>query len=255
MPSKERQPLILARGTVRINRYLALCGITSRRKAEQLVLEGRVALNGKPVSNLATKVRPGRDRVTVDKKPVAAAEHSVYLVLNKPKDTITTLHDEKGRKTVMSLVQSQYRVFPIGRLDRNTTGVLLLTNDGEFANGLMHPARRVPKVYHVTSITPVAEHHLRELRAGVRLEDGMTAPARVEFLPGHKGKVIAIAISEGRNRQVRRMFEALGYEVEKLDRFAYGPVTKSGLARGEVRTLTRGEVRALKEMAGIKEEW
>ena len=178
----------------------------------------------------------------------------VYLVMNKPKDTITTLSDERVRPTVMKLVRSKHRVYPIGRLDRNTTGVLLLTNDGEFANRLMHPKFEVPKSYLVTCETTVLPEHLDKLRKGVRLEEGRTAPAEVFSIPHSKGKEIGITIHEGRNRQVRRMFEQLGYEVRKLDRVAYGPVTKEGLARGASRSLTRPEVRKLKELAGFSEE-
>ncbi len=242
-----------ASGLVRINRYLSMCGVTSRRKAESIVLEGRVAVNGATVVDLATMINPATDRVTLDRKQLRPAQTFVYLVLNKPKDTITTVSDERGRRTVMSLVQSRHRVYPVGRLDRNTTGVLLFTNDGAFAHNLMHPRFAIPKVYHVTCDRPVALAHLQQLRNGVVLDDGKTAPANVAVLPEGKGARIAIALREGRNRQVRRMLEGLGYDVLKLDRVAYGPVTKEGLARGEVRSLTRNEVRKLKDLAGIDE--
>jgi 23S rRNA pseudouridine2605 synthase len=171
--------------------------------------------------------------------------------MNKPKDTITTLHDERGRSTVIDLVHSRDRVYPVGRLDRNTTGVLLLTNDGDFAHRLMHPRFEIPKSYEVTCDAPVSREHLRQLARGVPLEDGMTAPAAVAALPGGKGKEVGITIREGRNRQVRRMFEHLGYGVVKLDRVAYGPVTKAGLPRGATRKLTRTEVRELRRIAGM----
>jgi 23S rRNA pseudouridine2605 synthase len=238
---------------VRINRYLSMCGLTSRRKAEALILGGRVRLNRTVVTSLATRVRLREDRVSVDGKPIAPAQETVYLVLNKPKDTITTMNDERGRHTVMELVNSRQRIFPIGRLDRNTTGVLLLTNDGEFAHALMHPAREIPKSYHVTIDTPLQPEHATALARGVTLEDGKTAPAEILLLPGGKGKEVGVVIHEGRNRQVRKMFELLGYAVRKLDRVAYGPVTKSGLGRGESRSLTKLEVRRLKELAGIDE--
>jgi 23S rRNA pseudouridine2605 synthase len=154
----------------------------------------------------------------------------------------------------MSMIRSTERVYPIGRLDRNTTGVLLLTNDGDFANRLMHPKHEVPKSYRVSTDRTVVRGHLDSLRKGVKLEDGPTATAEVYVIPGGKGKEIGITIHEGRNRQVRRMFELLGYEVRKLDRVAYGPVTKDGLARGGTRSLTRQEVRELKRMAGYTEE-
>ena len=242
-------------GRIRINRFLAMSGVSSRRKAEELVRDRKVAVNGRPVSNLATTVDPSRDRVTVQGKPVSPAERHVYLVLNKPRDTITTMNDERGRKTVMGLVRTRARVFPVGRLDRNTTGVLLLTNDGEFANRLMHPRYQIPKSYKVTCDKTVTRLHLAKLRSGVSLSEKKTAPTDLVVLPGGSGKVIGIVLHEGRNRQVRRMFETLGYGVAKLDRVAYGPVTKEGIARGGTRRLTRAELRILKEMAGIKEAW
>ncbi len=236
---------------VRINRYLSMSGVTSRRKAEELIRAGEVRVNRVIVTDLATKVKVSIDRVTVSGKPVAPAESNIYLLLNKPKDTITTLSDERGRQTVMQLVKSRQRIYPIGRLDRNTTGVLLLTNDGEFAHHLMHPRHEIPKSYHVSLETSLQPAHRTSLARGVELEDGKTAPAEVIILPGGKGKEIGVVIHEGRNRQVRRMFEHFGYRVRKLDRVAYGPITKTGLGRGETRSLTKSEVRALKELAGI----
>jgi 23S rRNA pseudouridine2605 synthase len=231
-----------------------MCGITSRRKAEELIRDGKVEVNRAVVTNLATRVNPAHDKVFVNGKSVVQVDDYLYLVLNKPKDSITTLSDEKGRRTVMSMVRAKQRVFPIGRLDRNTTGVLLLTNDGEFANRLMHPKFEIPKSYRVTCDTPVALRDADALRRGIMLEEGKTAPAEVYILPGRKGKEIGVTIHEGRNRQVRRMFESLGYDVLKLDRVAYGPVTKEGLARGETRSLTKTEVRGLKQMAGYTDE-
>ncbi len=238
---------------VRINRYLSMCGIASRRKAEELVLDGKVEVNHHVVTDLATKVRPGVDKVFVEGKQAVRVRDFVYLVMNKPKDTITTLHDERGRTTVMNLLKARQRVFPIGRLDRNTTGVLLFTDDGEFSNRLMHPKFEVPKSYQVTLDKSLALEHRDQLRSGIRLEDGLTAPAEVFILPHGRGKEIGIVIHEGRNREVRRMFEHLGYTVIKLDRVAYGPVTKEGLARGGTRSLTRSELRALRALAGIEE--
>jgi len=240
-------------GTVRINRYLSMCGIASRRKAEQLVLDGKVQINHHVVTDLATKVRLGSDKVYVDGKQVVRVHDFIYLVMNKPKDTITTLNDERGRTTVMSLLRSKQRVYPIGRLDRNTTGVLLFTDDGDFANRLMHPKFEVPKSYQVTLDKSLSPDHRDQLRKGIRLEDGLTAPAEVYVLPQGRGKEIGIVIHEGRNREVRRMFEHFGYTVLKLDRAAYGPVTKEGLARGATRSLTRSELRALRALAGIEE--
>ncbi len=239
--------------TVRINRYLSMCGVTSRRKAETLILEGKVTVNDRIVTDLSTKVDPARDRVFVDGKQAVRVHDYIYLVLNKPKDTITTVSDERGRTTVMSLIRSKQRVFPIGRLDRNTTGVLLFTNDGAFANGLMHPRREVPKAYHVTCDKTISHEDLARLKKGLLLEDGPAAPSDVVVIPGGKGKEIGIVIHEGRNREVRRMFEKLGYEVTKLDRVAYGPVTREALPRGAMRSLTHDELRQLRKLAGMEE--
>jgi len=151
-------------------------------------------------------------------------------------------------------VKTKYRVYPVGRLDRNTTGVLLFTNDGDFAHRLTHPKFEVPKTYRVTCATPVHPRDLDKMERGFDLEDGPTAPAEIYVIPGGKGKDVGITIHEGRNRQVRRMFEHFGYEVVKLDRAAYGPVTHTRLARGETRSLTRQEIRALKTMAGYTDE-
>jgi 23S rRNA pseudouridine2605 synthase len=240
--------------TVRINRYLSTCGVASRRKAEALVLGGRVRVNGRVVTDLATKIDPAHDRVTLDDRQVAVVHDPLYLVLNKPKDTITTAADERGRHTVMELVRTKQRVYPVGRLDRNTTGVLLLTNDGDFANHLMHPRHHVPKSYHVTLDKAVAREHLQALAAGVRLPDGPTGPADLVAIPGSKGKEVGITIREGRNREVRRMFEHFKYVVTKMDRVAYGPVTKEGLPRGAMRKLTAAEIRALRQLSGMEEK-
>ncbi len=241
-------------GKIRINRYVSMCGIASRRKADQLVTEGKVKVNGAVMRDLGAKVDPSHDKVVVDGKQAVLRHDNLYLVMNKPKDTITTLSDERGRTTVMSLVKTKQRVYPIGRLDRNTTGVLLLTSDGEFANRLMHPKFEVSKSYLVTCESTVKPADLDKIARGMALEDGKTAPAEVFVIPGKKGKEIGVIIHEGRNRQVRRMFESLGYEIKKLDRVAYGPITKDGLARGEVRGLSRTEVRSLRKLAGLKDE-
>lgn len=239
---------------IRINRYLSMCGVASRRKADEMIVEGLVTVNGKVMQDVGLRINPRKDKVVVNGRQIVQVHDSIYLVMNKPKDTITTLKDERGRTTVMSLVKSKHRVYPIGRLDRNTTGVLLLTNDGEFAHRLMHPKREIPKSYIVTCATAVVREHIEKLRRGIKLEDGMTSPAEVVQIGATKGKEIGITIHEGRNRQVRRMFESLGYEVKKLDRVAYGPITKEGLARGEVRSLTKTEVRQLQRHAGVDVE-
>ena len=236
---------------VRLNKFLSNAGITSRRKADEMIQEGKVRINGDVVMSLGVKIDPSRDKVFINEKQVLMVDEPVYIVLNKPKDCITTARDERGRTTIMDYVKVKQRVFPIGRLDRNTTGVLLLTNDGEFANRMMHPKFEVKKAYKVTLDKTLVRHDAEALSKGVRLSDGRTGPAEVVTIPGGKNKIIGIVIHEGKNRQVHRMFGALGYEVEKLDRVAYADITYQGLARGRWRFLTRGEMRRLMDLAGI----
>ncbi len=235
---------------VRLNRYLSMAGVTSRRKADELIAAGRVTVNGRAVLDLGTKVNPSRDAIFLDGKQIVALDPKIYILLNKPKDTITTLSDERGRRSVRDYVGIDRRFFPVGRLDRNTTGVLILTNDGDFANALMHPRNNVKKTYIVTADRALLPVDLRKLATGIRLSDGRTAPAEVGIVPGTKNCVVGITIHEGRNRQVRRMFEAVGYEVRKLDRVEYGPVTCDGLPRGKWRHLHPAEVRALLGASG-----
>lgn len=236
---------------IRLNKYISVAGFCSRRKADQLIVDGKVRVNGRVVVSLGVKIDPTRDKVFINEKQVVHLDRPVYILLNKPKDCITTSSDEKGRTTVMDYVNVRERVFPIGRLDRNTTGVLLLTNDGDFANRLMHPRHEVKKAYKVTLDKPLSVEHADKLRGGIRLSDGKTEPAEVYLLGhGHNHLEVGIVIHEGRNRQVHRMFEALDYLVDKLDRIAYADITSEGLARGEWRYLTNMELRHLKEIAG-----
>jgi 23S rRNA pseudouridine2605 synthase len=229
-----------------------MSGIASRRAAEEVIRAGDVKLNGKIVESLGTQVDPMADTVTVRGKRVSVAEHMVYLLMNKPKDYITTAKDEKDRRTVYELITLKERVFPIGRLDRNTTGVLLFTNDGFLASKLMHPSSEVKKEYHVSLDHSLDEGHRDKLMKGIYLEDGKTAPAGVEPIPGTKNKEVVVTIHEGRNRQVRRMFETLGYEIMKLHRISFGGVTAGGVARGKWRFLTDSEIKKLKVLAEKK---
>jgi 23S rRNA pseudouridine2605 synthase len=237
-------------GMIRLNKFLATAGISSRRKADALIESGRVRVNGKVVTELGVQIDPAHDKVFVNEKQVVVLDEPVYIIFNKPKDTITTAHDERGRTTVLDYVRVKQRVYPIGRLDRDTTGVLLLTNDGEFANRLMHPKFEIKKAYKVTLDTSLRPEDAPKLRKGIRLSDGVTEPAELHLIPGGKNRVVGIVIHEGRNRQVHRMFKALGYTIEKLDRVAYADITYEGLPRGKWRFLTRGEVNRLKERIG-----
>jgi 23S rRNA pseudouridine2605 synthase len=239
------------RQLTRLNKFLSSAGIASRRKADELIQSGSVTVNGKQVSELGSKIDPSIDKVFVNGKQVAYIDDPVYIVLNKPKDCITTTDDERGRRTVLDLVHVKARVYPVGRLDRNTTGVLLLTNDGELANRLMHPRYEVKKAYEVELDKSLSVEAHGRLRAGVSIDGEKTAPAEVFVLPGSRRKRVGVVIHEGRNRKVRKMLEMLGYNVLKLHRVADGPITADGLSRGEWRHLTRREIVALKRDVGL----
>jgi 23S rRNA pseudouridine2605 synthase len=234
---------------VRLNKFLADAGIASRRKADELIARGVVKVNGRIVTELGTKVHPG-DLVTVEGKPVSPYKHLTYIVLNKPKDYITTTSDERGRKTVLDLVPLKTRLYPVGRLDRNTTGVLLLTNDGELAARLTHPRYGVEREYIVGLDKPLEARHAAEIARGVRLDDETTGPAEVIISPSD-ARQVCIVLREGKNREVRRLFEHFGYEVRKLHRSRYGTITVRSLARGEYRHLTRQEVLSLRKLVGL----
>ena len=234
--------------SVRINRYLAEAGICARRAADALIAEGRVTING-AIAVLGTKVQPG-DEVSVDGKPVGRKQKDAYLILNKPKDCITTASDERGRRTVLDLIGYHDRVFPIGRLDRNSTGVLLLTNDGELAHRLMHPRFNVEKMYLVHLDKDIPRAVVIRLERGIMLDGERTAPVEINVNP-HDAKELAITMHEGKNRQVRRMFEAMEFEVTKLDRIMYAGLTVKGMKRGEWRKLTNREVLHLKKLVKL----
>ncbi|MBN1449173.1 MAG: rRNA pseudouridine synthase [Bacteroidetes bacterium] len=235
---------------IRLNKFLAEAGVAARRKADELIASGVVRVNGKVVTELGSKVNPHRDEVSVRGTPVYIEGQLLYILMNKPKDCITTTSDEKGRRTVMDLIPAEHHVYPVGRLDRNTTGALLLTNDGDLANQLMHPRFHVQKTYVIELTRKIKPQDIQKLRTGIRLEDGLTAPCEAEVLDtGGQGLVVGIVLHEGRNRQVRRMFESLGYEIRKLDRVAYAGLTLSGLRRGSWRYLEDNEVGYLRNLA------
>lgn len=227
---------------IRLNKYVANSGICSRREADELIAKGMVAVNGKVITEMGHKVKPG-DTVTFNGKKILP-EPYVYIIMNKPKDFLTTTEDDKGRKTVMDLVADkiEQRIFPVGRLDRNTTGVLLLTNDGEVTQALTHPSFEIKKVYQVELDKKATGADLDKLVSGIELEDGEAHADAVAFVESEDKKHVGIEIHSGRNRIVRRMFEHLGYEVVKLDRVSFGIFTKKDLPRGKWRHMTQSEV-------------
>ncbi|KAA9333495.1 pseudouridine synthase [Hymenobacter busanensis] len=232
-------------GSVRLNRYIANAGICSRREADVLIESGEIRVNGEVVTELGYKVQPN-DTVHYGKTNLKR-EKLVYVLLNKPKDFLTTTDDPEGRKTVMDLVRtaSKERIFPVGRLDRNTTGLLLFTNDGEVAQKLSHPSHRNKKIYQVELDKPITEEHLKQIAEGIELEDGKAEVDDVAAVAGNL-HFVGIEIHIGRNRIVRRIFEHLGYDVKTLDRVQYAGLTKKDLARGNWRYLTEKEVIRLK---------
>ena len=248
----ERHNQGIHKEVIRLNRFLAQSEIASRRKSDELILSGAVKVNGKVVTELGTKIDPEKDIVRVNGKLVQPAVKKIYVVMNKPKDCITTMSDEKGRTIVMDYVKLRQRIYPIGRLDRNTTGVLLLTNDGDFANLLMHPSGEIERVYRVTVDEQITDHHLSQLRKGVKLEDGIARAGSVDIIEGSKRKKVLITLQEGRNREVRRIFEALRLKVTQLDRVSFGGITPLGISRGEWRFLNRNEIEHLKQLAQKK---
>jgi 23S rRNA pseudouridine2605 synthase len=225
---------------MRLNAWLARAGVASRRKADELVKAGRVTVNGEP-GQLNTFVSAGDD-VRLDGRSLAT-QRLAYVLLNKPAGVVTTASDPQGRPTVVDLVRHESRIVPVGRLDAETTGALLLTNDGELAHRLAHPRYEVDKVYEVECRTPPSDADLERLRSGVQLEDGPTRPAQVRRLPGGR---IELVLHEGRNRQVRRMLEAVGHHVQRLHRSRYGPLALGGLEPGAWRELEAAEVERLR---------
>ena len=231
---------------IRLNKFLANAGVCSRREADEFITAGVVSVNGTVVTELGTKVKRS-DEVKFHEQPVSI-ERKVYVLLNKPKDYVTTSDDPQNRKTVMDLVQNACpeRIYPVGRLDRNTTGVLLLTNDGELASKLTHPKFLKKKVYHVTTDQNVTAADIQQIAEGVTLEDGEIKADAVEYAHPTDKKQVGIEIHSGKNRIVRRIFESLGYHVIKLDRVYFAGLTKKNVRRGDWRYLTDKEVQMLR---------
>lgn len=232
----------------RLQKILARAGIASRRKAEELILGGRVRVNGRIVQELGTRADPETDKIEVDGRRIVA-EKPFYLLLHKPRGVVSTMSDPQGRPTIRDLVQNvPARVFPVGRLDYHTSGALFLTNDGDFADGLLHPRRDVPKTYVVKVAGKMKEDDLVRWAQGVELEDGKTRPAEVRLLRYEGDKTwFEITIYEGRNQQIRRMGEATGFRVMRLARISFADVSTEKLPPGAIRELSRDELKALRE--------
>lgn len=236
---------------IRLQKYLAECGIASRRKSEELIAAGKVKVNGVTAS-IGDKVNPKHDKVTVSGKKAVSVKKSVYIMLNKPRGFITTMSDEHDRKCVAELVKGiNTRVYPVGRLDRESEGLLIMTNDGEFANALTHPSKHVSKTYRVTIRPEITKEQATAFRSGIEIDGRITAPADLRILEAQENRtVVEVTIYEGRNRQIRKMFEALGIEVARLKRTKVGNLKLGMLKQGDYRDLTPEEVNSLYELAG-----
>lgn len=234
---------------VRLQKYMADCGVASRRACESIIESGRVLVNGSPAS-LGQSVDPEKDKVTLDGKLLSIQKKHIVVMLYKPRGVVSTSEDEKGRKTVQEYVKDlPYRLYNVGRLDLNSEGLLLLTNDGELANQLMHPRYGVSKTYRVVCDGTLSTGEIAQLTNGVELEDGLTAPAKVTNIRRSTtgGTAFSITIHEGRNRQIRRMLEAIGHKTLRLKREAYGPLQLGSMKPGEWRILNETELDALKK--------
>ncbi len=236
---------------IRLQKFLAECGIASRRKSEELIVAGKVKVNG-VIASIGDKVNPKHDKVTVSGKKAVSVKKSVYIMLNKPRGFITTMSDEHDRKCVAELVKGiNTRVYPVGRLDRESEGLLIMTNDGEFANALTHPSKHVSKTYRVTIRPEITKEQATAFRNGIEIDGRMTAPADLRILEAQENRtVVEVTIYEGRNRQIRKMFEALGIEVARLKRTKVGNLKLGMLKQGDYRDLTPDEVNSLYELAG-----
>ncbi|MBO7623175.1 MAG: rRNA pseudouridine synthase, partial [Bacteroidales bacterium] len=231
---------------IRLNKFIANSGVCSRREADQLIQAGVVTVNGEVVTELGTKVNILKDEVKFNGETLKG-EEKVYIIMNKPKGYVTTASDPHAEKTVMDLLKGcTARVFPVGRLDKSTTGVLMFTNDGDIAEKLTHPSYDKKKIYQVILDRPVAQEDFNKILAGVELSDGPVAADELEYIDSEDHKKIGIEIHSGKNRIVRRIFESLGYDVKALDRVYFAGLTKKGLKKGEWRFLTEGESNILK---------
>ena len=231
--------------SIRLNKYISNHGICSRREADKLILEGKVKVNGAIITELGHKIDRGAEVFVNNQK--LKTQNNVYILLNKPKGYITTTKDPENRKTVMDLVANatNERVYPVGRLDRNTSGLLLLTNDGDLTNNLTHPSKNISKIYAVSLDKPLSKNDFQKIADGIELEDGLAEIDDLAYTDANDKKEVGIKIHSGKNRIIRRIFESVGYDVIKLDRVTFGLLTKKDLPRGKWRFLTPFEVKNL----------
>jgi len=244
----EKKGPITEKTILRLNQYIAHAGICSRRKADELITRGEISVNGEVSTQLGQKIGP-TDKVYYLGKLIQS-EKKVYILLNKPKDFITTTDDPQERKTVMELIKdaSSERIYPVGRLDRNTTGLLLFTNDGELAAKLAHPSSNVPKLYHVSLDKTLKPGDLLKIQEGIELEDGLIQVDAIAYVEGASHREVGVQIHSGKNRIVRRIFESLGYMVEKLDRSMYAGLTKKDLSKGRWRHILPKELVEIRQL-------
>ena len=240
---------------IRLNKYIANSGFAARRKVDELLTTGRVTVNKKVVTELGTKIDPDNDEVKIDGEPVKSQSRFIYILINKPKGYITSTSDEHGRPVVMDLMKIKERVYPVGRLDYDTEGLLLLTNDGDLAAKLMHPKYKVQKTYQVKLNNAIDDAKVNKLRSGVKVEGRLTGEARVKIVPETGSHEIYVTIHEGRNRQIRKMMEAVGLFVRKLKRIEYAGIRIDKLKPAAWRHLLPDEVKMLKKLtSGVKKE-
>ncbi len=248
----------MADSFIRLQKFLSECGVASRRKSEELISQGRVKVNGR-VAQIGDKINSKKDVVTVNGKKIVGSKDKYYIMLHKPRGFITTLSDEMGRKCVAELVKEiPERIYPVGRLDRDSEGLLLMTNDGDFANAMMHPKHHVPKTYRVTVRENVSEDMVQSLSSGIVIEGRKTAPADVRIILKEESRtVLEIVLYEGRNREIRKMCESLNLTVIRLKRTQYGSIKLGMLAQGKYRNLTPEEVHKLMSSSGAitKKKW
>ncbi|MEJ5361647.1 MAG: pseudouridine synthase [Spirochaetota bacterium] len=238
----------MTRTKIRINKYLSLCGLGSRRKTEEIIKKGQIIVNGIPTTDLSYQVDINNDTVMYRGQVLLPVQTYHYLILNKPKGYVTTTKDERNRPTVLQLIPEQFRdegTFPVGRLDKDTEGLLLFTNDGDLAYKLTHPRFKVPKTYQVTLDRPLRDDHKMALEQGIELYGSQTLPATIVPI-NDEWTIVTITITEGKKRQVRMMFSMLGYEVTSLIRIQYGPITLGNLPTGKYRVLSKQEIEKLK---------